>query len=115
LQRNAAVNAVTVAVEELEWGQGLRRFRRVRKRRVRRTPPQHSSPYVPTRSKRFDLILAADVVCHEESFEPLLATLRQLAGTLCRTTPCAKPAHSDDAPISCERGRWRGVAVQQVP
>jgi hypothetical protein len=44
----------------------------------------HTPTY--TRSKRFDLILAADVVCHEDSFQPLLATLRQLAGAPCNAT-----------------------------
>ncbi len=42
------------------------------------------------RSKRFDLVLAADVVCHEESFEPLLATLRQLAAGGAEILVCNK-------------------------
>lgn len=59
LRRNAAANdlASVVAVQELEWGRaGL-----------------HSL------GGSFQLVLAADVVAHEESFEPLLETLLHVA------------------------------------
>ena len=57
LRRNAECNGLEVAVLELEWGC---------------TPPEWSE------AQPFALVLGADIVCHEESMAPLLATLRQL-------------------------------------
>lgn len=59
LRRNAEHNKLTVTVLELEWGC---------------SPPEWSEAQAPP----FQLVLGADVVCHDESMEPLIATLRQL-------------------------------------
>ena len=59
LRRNAEHNGLSVSVVELEWGC---------------TPPEWSQAETPP----FNLVLGADIVCHEESMAPLIATLRQL-------------------------------------
>jgi predicted nicotinamide N-methyase len=59
LRRNAEHNGLAVTVLELEWGC---------------TPPEWSQAQTPP----FQLVLGADVVCHDESMAPLIATLRQL-------------------------------------
>ena len=56
LRMNAEANALDIAVEALEWG----------------------VPRRPGGGAPFALVLAADVVCHDESLAPLLATLREL-------------------------------------
>lgn len=58
LRRNVAANGVTdrVTVCELEWG----------------------APRVPEALENTQLVLAADVVAHEEAFRPLLTTLQLL-------------------------------------
>lgn len=57
LRRNAECNALDVQVQELEWG---------------------SAWGGEAEALLFQLVLGADVVCHDESMEPLIATLRQL-------------------------------------
>ena len=59
LRRNAEHNGLQVTVLELEWGS---------------TSPEWSAAEAPP----FNLVLGADVVCHDDSMAPLIATLRQL-------------------------------------
>lgn len=109
LRRNAAANGLTsVSVLELEWGPAVRVLECVACRPAASKWGLGACSLVTRRAphseKRFALVLAADVVCHEESFEPLLFTLQALAGMPGERCLSHERAHADCSPRRAPAG-----------
>jgi len=80
LRRNAAANSLEVDVRELEWGASAEL--------------QHP----------FDLVLAADCVCHEETMEAFLAELLRCTGS------CGEALLSNKCRDVAEHAFWERLA-----